>query len=146
MLRVLVDTNTIVSGLFFPGNERRILVLAIRGDIRLVLPEDVYDEALRVIAGKFSGSDDIEPALLLLRVISEGSEMVPRIKYAALIPKGREMAPHASDAPIIAAALGTEPDIFVTGDRALLGLADALPVMSSRAALGRIEHDAQGRK
>jgi predicted nucleic acid-binding protein len=144
MLRVLADTNTIVSGLFFPGNERRILVLALRGVIRLVLPEDVYDETLRIVAEKFSGSDELGQALLLLQGISDRSEHVPRKQYSAHIPKGTALAEHAGDAPIIAAVIGTGPDSFVTGDKALLGLSDALPVLSSRNAIRRIGNGAAG--
>jgi predicted nucleic acid-binding protein len=142
MLRVLADTNTIVSGLFFPGNERRILVFALDGAVRLVLPEDIYDETLRVVAEKFSGSDELGQALLLLQAISDGSERVARKEYSAHIPEGAALAAHTSDAPIIAAAIGTEPDIFVTGDKALQRLADTLPVLSSRAAIERINKEA----
>jgi predicted nucleic acid-binding protein len=144
MIRVLADTNTIVSGLFFSGNERRILVFALEGGIRLVLPEDIYDETLRVVAEKFSGSDDLERALLLLQAISDGSERVQRKEYLAHIQKATVLAAHASDAPIIAAVIGTEPDIFVTGDKTLLKLSDTLPVLSSRNAIRRIGNGATG--
>lgn len=43
-MRIVIDANTILSGLFFPGNERRLLVASLRGDLTLVYPEDVVDE------------------------------------------------------------------------------------------------------
>jgi predicted nucleic acid-binding protein len=144
MLRVLLDTNTIVSGLFFRGNERRLLVLALTGGFKLVLPEDVYNETLRVVAEKFSDSEQMEDALLLFRAISDGSERVERVEYKAHFQKGAVMASHRGDGPVIAAVIGTAPDIFVTGDNALLRLADALPVLSSRNAIGRIGKGAAG--
>jgi len=144
MLRVLLDTNTIVSGLFFRGNERRFLVLALTGGFKLVLPEDVYDETLRVVAEKFSDSERMEDAILLLRAISDGSERVARVEYKSHLQKGTVMASHRSDAPVIAAVMGSAPDIFVTGDKALLRLTDALPVLSSRNALRLIGNGATG--
>ncbi len=36
-MRVVLDTNVIVSGLNFPGNERLILQLALRGRFELCL-------------------------------------------------------------------------------------------------------------
>ena len=32
-MRVVLDTNVIVSGLNFPGNERLVLELALRGEV-----------------------------------------------------------------------------------------------------------------
>ena len=39
--RVFVDTNVLLSGLIFDGNESRLLRLAIEGEIRLVIAEVV---------------------------------------------------------------------------------------------------------
>ena len=36
-MRVILDTNVIVSGLNFPGNERLVLELALRGRFELYL-------------------------------------------------------------------------------------------------------------
>jgi predicted nucleic acid-binding protein len=142
MLRVLADTNTLVSGLFFKGNERRLLVLGLTGGFKLVLPEDVYDETLRVVAEKFSDSEEMEDAILLLRAISDGSEHVAREEYRAHIQKGASMASHRSGAPLIASVIGTAPDMFVTGDKALLKLSNALPVLTTRNAIKQIENGA----
>lgn len=43
-MRVAIDTNTILSGLFFRGNERDLLSASLRKQVVLVFAEDVVDE------------------------------------------------------------------------------------------------------
>lgn len=53
MLKVMIDTNIFISGLFFSGNPRKVLIQALDDKICLILSEDVIDETERVISKKF---------------------------------------------------------------------------------------------
>ncbi len=52
-MRVVLDTNVIVSGLNFPGNERLVLELALRGRFELYLSTFILEEAAGVLGRKF---------------------------------------------------------------------------------------------
>ena len=52
-MRVVLDTNVIVSGLNFPGNERLVLELALRGRFELYLSPFILEEVGGVLGGKF---------------------------------------------------------------------------------------------
>ena len=52
-MRVVLDTNVIVSGLNFPGNERTVLELAMRGRFDLVLSPFILQEVAGVLCRKF---------------------------------------------------------------------------------------------
>ncbi len=52
MLRLLIDTNVLLSGLFFEGNEEKILNAFRFGKILLIIPEHVLTEAKRIIQKK----------------------------------------------------------------------------------------------
>ena len=54
-MRVVLDTNVIVSGLNFPGNERLVLELALRGRFELCLSPFILEEAAGVLTRKFVG-------------------------------------------------------------------------------------------
>ena len=60
-MRVVLDTNVIVSGLNFPGNERLVLELALRGRFELCLPPFILGEIAGVLGPKF-GWDDERPS------------------------------------------------------------------------------------
>ena len=48
-MRVVLDTNVIVSGLNFPGNERLVLELALRGRFELCLSPFIIEEVAGVL-------------------------------------------------------------------------------------------------
>ena len=52
-MRVVLDTNVIVSGLNFPGNERLVLELALRGRFELCLSPFILEEVAGVLGRKF---------------------------------------------------------------------------------------------
>ena len=57
-MRVVLDTNVIVSGLNFPGNERRILDLALRGRFELFLSPFILEEVASVLGRKFDWTEE----------------------------------------------------------------------------------------
>ena len=52
-MRVVLDTNVIISGLNFPGNERLVLELALRGRFQLFLSRFILEEVVGVLRRKF---------------------------------------------------------------------------------------------
>lgn len=108
MLKVLVDTNTIVSALIFDGNPGRILALANQGRIALFISPFILDETKRVLGRKFHWHvRRIEEVTQLLNEIATVVHPTDRVT----IIKAKE-----SDNRILEAAQEIQADFLVTGD------------------------------
>jgi uncharacterized protein len=113
--RVLIDTNTLLSGLIWNGNEARLLEMSASGDICILIPELVIEEARRVLAFKFpQHSRLLDSALELL-----DHEIVPR-PTSNNIAAAKRILRDANDGEILASIVESAPDHAVTGDKDLL--------------------------
>ena len=108
-MRVVLDTNVIVSGLNFPGNERLVLNLARRGRFTLYLSLFVLLEVRSVLVRKFGWKVGIsDRAIRMLRVsatIIEPQQLPDVIEH------------NEADNRILACAMESAADYLVTGDR-----------------------------
>lgn len=111
--RVLLDTNVLVSGLvFLKGKEHKILKLAEQGEIVLVLPEFVLEEALVVLARTFRGYENVLDTFL-----SRIEHRIPSWKdFGRLVPTCVSRVRDKKDAPLFASVIAAKPDFTVTGD------------------------------
>ena len=57
-MKVALDTNAIISALNFPGNERLVLELALRGRFEFVLSLFIVDEVAGVLTRKFGWDEE----------------------------------------------------------------------------------------
>lgn len=65
MLRVVLDTNVLISAILFGGKPRKILEKAVRGDIRLCLSESILEELKGVLQrSKFDYSPEMVQFIL----------------------------------------------------------------------------------
>ena len=137
MLRIALDTNTIISGLFFDGNEREMLVAGLSGKFQLVLSQDILEEVEAIVARKFSGDKDLDAALAFLYDMAMSSEF----HQEAFAAGGASPVRDAEDAVHYAFVLASKPDFFVTGDGDFLALGKVgkTPVVTTRKALGQIK-------
>ncbi len=114
MIRIVLDTNVIVSALVFGGIPRSILELGEAGQCKLFYSEAIQDEVLRVLAEKFGWA----PAMLreVLPVLwSMGDLVVPRTVV-------HEVADDPDDDRILECALAAKAHFVISGDRHLLAL------------------------
>ena len=108
-MRVVLDTNVIVSGLNFPGNERLILELALRGRFQLCLSRFILDEVAGVLARKFDWSQ--QRSSQAIRALADAATIVEPPRLPELIEAG-----HA-DNRILECSVAASADYLVTGDR-----------------------------
>jgi len=113
-MRAVIDTNVIISALFWGGRPRRVVDLAAAGRFQAVTSPELLAELDTVLAEDF----DIPPDRLdlILRDV---------LSYAELVASVEELeAPvrDAADLIVIACALAGPADVIVTGDRDLLDL------------------------
>ena len=129
-MRVVFDTNILVSALVFPGGRgdaalRRIIA----GTDRLLLSRAILDELLEVLSRKFAR--DAEELAHVAVFFSELALVVT--------PKRRlRVVRDDSDNRILECAIAGRADAIVTGDKALLALKNfrGIPVVTLRSYLG----------
>lgn len=112
-MKVVLDTNVVVSGIFFSGPPREILHAWTRGKIHLLITPEIFEEYQRVAVelNRKYRSIDIGRILELIMV---GSELV----VAAPLPRPICMDPNDDKFFDCAAAGGAS--IIVSGDKHLL--------------------------
>lgn len=121
-MRLAVDANTVISGLFYRGNERQLLLSSLQGSVRLIFPEDVVDEVYGVIARTFRGHPGLLPALKLLESVFTAGELVGRRDYVQEVGRWSLRLRDPSDAPLLACASAVKADGVVSGNRDVLEL------------------------
>ena len=108
-MRVVLDTNVTISALNFPGNERMVLELALRGRFEFYLSLFILEEVAEVLMRKFGW--DEERAAQAVRVIENSATIVDPTRLAEVIEGG-----HA-DNRILECVVAANADYLVTGDR-----------------------------
>lgn len=114
--KVFIDTNVLISGTFYLGNESKLLSLM---DIDLCASDLVIEEAKGVILRKFElfGVESSKIALEELEnSVMDFSEIIQEKDYSHKIKKAKELVNKEKDSKILAAALTIKPDYFITGD------------------------------
>ena len=108
-MRVVLDTNVIVSGLNFPGNERMVLELALRGRFVLFLSWFILGEVSGVLSRKFAW--DQERAIRAIGTLQNAATIVEPPRLEEIIEGG-----HA-DSRVLECVAAAKADYLVTGDR-----------------------------
>ena len=115
-MRVMLDTNILISAIFFPSLQTRSLISQIVTDHELVLCDYVLEELRIVVKRKFSAKRKaLESFFSSLKF--ELLHTDKDIDYGD-IPSVRDN----KDTPILAAAIQYDVDVFVTGDNDFLVL------------------------
>ena len=115
-LRVMLDTNILVSAIFFPSKQTRTLITEIICNHNLVLCDYVLEELRLVVERKFPAkSIALEHFFSALRfeMIYTSSDM-----HYTGIPSVRDN----KDTPILATAILHDIDVFITGNKDFLVL------------------------
>jgi len=113
--KVFVDTNVLLSGIFFEGNESSILDMV---ELNLLTSEDVVNELRKVVRKKLKYLKErtFEIALAEIEKALSDIVIIPRTKYSHKLKEAEFLIKHKKDIPILAAVLYAKPDYFLTGD------------------------------
>ena len=112
-MKVVLDTNVLVSGIFFSGPPAEILRAWSRGKFRLVLSPEILDEYTRVSAELADKVPDIDTQRILELVVVHSEVCSP-----GKLPQRVCEDPH--DDKFFAAAIGTRTKIIISGDKHVL--------------------------
>ena len=125
-MKVVFDTNILVSALVFPGGRgEAALRRIIEAQDQLVVSKPILDELLGILARKFS------------RDAEELAHVAVFLAGLALFVKPRRRLHVVKDEPdnrILECALAGRAEAIVTGDRALLALREygGVPIITLR--------------
>ncbi|MBP1700377.1 MAG: hypothetical protein H6Q41_5565 [Deltaproteobacteria bacterium] len=109
MLKVVLDTNVLISAILFGGKPRQILEKAIRGEIRLCLSEPILEELGGVLRrSKF----DYSPEMIQF-ILTELTGIADFVNPSETIDIVLE---DPDDNRILECAVGAEANYIITGD------------------------------
>lgn len=137
-MRLVLDTNTVISGLLWKGAERTLIGVARdRPDIELYSSPRLLAEFADVIGrGKF--------AKVIAAIGMSVEQLLPRYLEIVRVVAPANVPAVVSEDPdddhVLACAIAAQADLIVSGDSALLKLNSyrGIPIISTVEALDRI--------
>ncbi len=113
MIKVVLDTNVLISAIVFGGKPRELLEKAIKGEIQIVLSDEIIEELKGVLEGrKFNYSSDITD--LTIKELTSFAEIIKPKKTQKFIKNDPE------DNQVLECAEEAIADFIVSGDVHLL--------------------------
>ena len=112
-MKVIIDTNVLVSGIFFTGPPSQILQSWKNGKIEIVISADIlseYREVCEELSLKYRGIE-VEPILNLIAIHSELIEVPVSSELVCTDP---------ADQKFIACAIAGNVELIISGDKQLL--------------------------
>ncbi len=134
MIKVVFDTNIFISSIFWKGNPRRIIDLAVANKIKSVTSPDILQEIETVLSEDFP-EIPYEKIEEIIRDILSYSHLTA---VDEIIVKGLR---DIKDTKIISCAVSAKADYIVTGDKDLLVLTEYkdIKILNSKAFLDLFE-------
>lgn len=115
-MRVVLDTNTLVSALLFTGISSDLVSLWQDGIITLLLSRDILDEYLRVLSyPKFKLSEEEIKKLLQEEILPYAEVVKPKRRL-------RVVQRDPSDNKFLECAIAGKTRVIISGDKDLLSL------------------------
>jgi hypothetical protein len=113
-MRGVLDTNVIISALFWGGGPRRVVDLAVSGYFQAITSQELLAELEAVLVEDF-GVPPERLDMILRDILSYAEVVLPTEKAAFSV---RDVA----DVKVIECAVAGEADFIITGDKDLLDL------------------------
>jgi len=114
--KVFVDTNVLISGIFFKGNESKLLSMS---NIDLITSDVVVEELKEVVRRKLKSfkTENLKIALEEIDLaLKDFTKIVKEEEYRRELKRTLKLISNKKDAKILAAALIVKADYLVTGD------------------------------
>ncbi len=131
-MRVLFDTNVLVSAILFGGIPRQLLEAALTGDFDLITSQPLLAELEVVLTRKFEFHSSMTASIRAeLEALSQIVEPVEITRVTRTV----------ADDIVLATAVAGGAEVLVTGDKELLRMKsyEAIPIQSARELVDRLE-------
>lgn len=140
MKKVVLDTNTIISGILWDGNEARVIEKAEKGEVKLFMSPKLVEELegvlkrekfTRKLEGKESTVEQSVAKIALIATLIEPAKKINIIKD------------DPDDNRVLECAVSASADVIISGDKHLLELKtySGIDIMSAGDFLRREEAD-----
>lgn len=131
-LRVVLDTNVLVSGFAYPGSvPGRIVATWLQGGLKVVLSHYILDEMVRVLPRL----KRIQMTPAEIRDLADGLMFLAELVEPENTTQTDLRDP--ADQPVLATLISAKADYLITGAKDLLALANRFPVLTPAAFWSR---------
>jgi putative PIN family toxin of toxin-antitoxin system len=134
-MRIVLDTNILVSAMGWGGNERKVLLATLSDDIDLVLSDEIISELLHVLSYEKLSHIPEEKIGLFLEIIMETAIIIETTSKLAIIEED------PMDNRILECAIYGGVEYIVSGDKHLLNLKEyeGIKIFKAKAFLSIIK-------
>ena len=119
-MRLVLDTNVVVSGLLWEGAPRRLVWSGCRDEVRLFTSAQLLDELTEVLSRRKFEKKIAASLLSVDQLVDLYAELAALIRPNP-IPR---LSPDPDDDVVIGTALAARAEFVVTGDGSLLSLGE----------------------
>lgn len=114
-MRVVLDTNVLISGIFFSGPPLEILKAWRRGDVEFIMPSEIADEYVKVARILTNDYPGIEINSILTLILTN-SEIIQAPIFS------HQVCEDPDDDKFLACAMAGKCSVIISGDKHLLKL------------------------
>jgi uncharacterized protein len=142
-MRIVADTNTVLSGLLWQGPPRRLMDLARQRVFTPCTSSILLAELAEVIARDKFAQRVFAAGLSAAQLVQDYTRLAQIVEPQPLpAPASRD----PDDDHVLACALAAQANLIVSGDRDLLDLHEyqGIPILTTTAALQRLEAKTKG--
>lgn len=131
-MRLLLDTNILISAILFGGVPRQLLEAALTGDLDLITSQPLLAELERVLTRKFEF-----PSSMTASIRAEVEALSQLVEPVQI----KRVTPTVADDIVLATAVAGGAEVLVTGDKELLEMEsyEGIPIQSARELVDRLE-------
>lgn len=137
-MRLVLDTNVLVSAFLWQGVPGRLIELATEQEIQLVTSRVLLDELADVLPRKKLAKKVAATGLTAAQIFLNYQRLAQRVTARKL---SQAVSRDADDDHVLACAIAAQADLIVSGDEDLLSLKihQNIPIVTPAEALRRIE-------
>ena len=126
-MKVVADTNVLISGLFWDGNEADILKLFKIGELTNLISPSLIMELDNVLSRRKFGLENREVDSLLAEILTISTIVDPSLRIQAVVSD-------PDDNRVLECALAGNAEFIISGDRHLLELGHYREITIIRAS------------
>lgn len=133
-IRIVADTNILISSIFWRGNPYRILRKCFEKKVKLIISKEILDEVGRILIREKKFKMDKDDVLLYTGILLDNSELV-KIRKVNVIKRD------ITDNIILGCALAGKADYIVSGDKHLLELKEfkGIKILTAKEMMNILE-------
>jgi putative PIN family toxin of toxin-antitoxin system len=138
-MRLVLDTNVVISAFLWQGTPGRLLELAGEQEVRLFTSRELLDEVAEVLSRKKLTKNVAATGLTVTEMLANYRKMVTLITARRLPQK---VSSDADDDAVLAAAKSAGADLIVSGDRKhllILKRFEGIPIVTAAQAVAMVE-------